>query len=518
MPQGVLPYEYQASPSASGLTSLAGLGLVLDLVTVLDLADALDSEVGLRQHPAGWTDAQLVLSLMLLNLAGGDCVDDLERLEADEGFTRLLRRVEDRHLPRWKRRERETRWRKGGRPRAIPSPSAMRRYLRQFRNPEEEALIQQGRAYVPEPSSALVALRKVAARLLAHAQRVSPEKVATLDLDATLVPTTKREALYAYKDGKAYQPLQAWWVEQELLVHTEFRDGNVGAGHRNLEVFLEALEALPAGVKTVRLRADTASYQSRFLRYLEEAKHPRFGRIEFAVGADVTPEFRSVVAQLCEDDWKPVYEYPEGPGEDPRPTGREVAELVYVPGDYALTKQGEYRFLAVRRLRDQPRLPGTDSGNRPFQTYQSGQLQYELRGMITNLRNEDGWDAEDVVHFLDLRMGRSERVHDELKNDLAGGTLPSKYFGVNAAWWQITALAHNLGQLLRRFALGSKWAHRRMKALRFHVLGLAGRVVESGRRLRILLSEKASGAVELLVAARRRILELARPPPDAEAP
>jgi hypothetical protein len=33
----------------------------------------------------------MVLALILLNLAGGDCLEDLERLEADRGFAAILR-------------------------------------------------------------------------------------------------------------------------------------------------------------------------------------------------------------------------------------------------------------------------------------------------------------------------------------------------------------------------------------------------------------------------------------------
>ena len=37
--------------------------------------------------------------------------------------------------------------------------------------------------------------------------------------------------------------------------------------------------------------------------------------------------------------------------------------------------------------------------------------------------------------------GKGEEVHRVLKEDLAGGRLPSGQFGVNAAWWAIAVLA-----------------------------------------------------------------------------
>ena len=46
---------------------------------------------------------------------------------------------------------------------------------------------------------------------MARAQH--PVAQATLDMDATLIETQKREALYCYKHFKAYQPLNTWWAE-----------------------------------------------------------------------------------------------------------------------------------------------------------------------------------------------------------------------------------------------------------------------------------------------------------------
>lgn len=40
-----------------------------------------------------------------------------------------------------------------------------------------------------------------------------------------------------------------------------------------------------------------------------------------------------------------------------------------------------------------------------------------------------------------------------IKNDLAGGVLPSKYFGANAAWLRLVVTAHNVLPALKRLAL-----------------------------------------------------------------
>jgi hypothetical protein len=100
------------------------------------------------------------MSLVLLNVAGGDCVDDLRILEKDDGFSRVLRRVEMHGLRRKERREQERRWRKK-RKRAVPSPSAVFRYLSAFDNPAEEAKRTDGHAFIPAPNEHLRTLGRV---------------------------------------------------------------------------------------------------------------------------------------------------------------------------------------------------------------------------------------------------------------------------------------------------------------------------------------------------------------------
>ncbi len=79
----------------------------------MGLSKSVRNHVRVREDTQGWTDSQVIMSLNLLNLSGGDCVGDLNILEADEGFCRILRRVELHGLSRRERREQERRWRRG---------------------------------------------------------------------------------------------------------------------------------------------------------------------------------------------------------------------------------------------------------------------------------------------------------------------------------------------------------------------------------------------------------------------
>jgi hypothetical protein len=99
-----------------------------------------------------------------------------------------------------------------------------------------------------------------------------------------------------------------------------------------------------------------------------------------------------------------------------------------------------------------------------------------------------------------------------MKSDLAGGQMPSGLFGANAAWWALTILAFNLNAAMKRLVLGESWAAtKRMKALRFHLIGLPGRVVSHARKLIIRLGGGAE-ALTTLLDARRTIRALAQGP------
>jgi hypothetical protein len=121
-------------------------------------------------------------------------------------------------------------------------------------------------------------LWRVNQALLEFLQRHQPTMSATLDMDATLIATHKRDALFCYKKFlfcykkfKAYQPPNCWWAERGAMVYSEFRDCNVPAGLEQLRVLKASLLHLPGGVKKVALRSDTVGYQEELLLYCGRA-------------------------------------------------------------------------------------------------------------------------------------------------------------------------------------------------------------------------------------------------------
>ena len=111
-------------------------------------------------------------------------------------------------------------------------------------------------------------------------------------------------------------------------MYTEFRDGNVPASFENLRVLKEALEHLPDRVEKLCLRSDTAGYQHDLLRYCDTEENKMFGKIEFAIGCDVTEEFKKAVLDVEGSQWHPIYKEVE---EIKVKTNQEWAEVCFVP-------------------------------------------------------------------------------------------------------------------------------------------------------------------------------------------
>lgn len=504
--QGVLSYRIECEATRTDLTGLSGLAPFMDLACCSGLVESIRRNVNVCGEQ-GWNDAQVVMSLILLNLAGGECVDDLDQLEADAGFCKLLRWCETHGLPRRVRREMARRWRKG-RSRSVVSPSAARRFLGEFHDEDQEKLRVPGKALIPKASDNLLGLRKTNAEFLGWVQQVSRHVVATLDLDATLVETSKKDALYCYKHFKAYQPTPVYWAEQDLLLHSEFRDGNVPAGFEQLRVLKDALEFLPDGVAKVRIRSDSAGYQHDLMRYCQMSENERFGRIEFAISCDVSAEFKAAVEDVAEEDWHSFYREVDGRKVK---TSRQWAEVCFVPNAIAFSNNAPvYRYIATREALSNQPLPGMDVEQLglPFQTMSKGALTYKIFGIVTNL----DWAGDAVIAFHSGRCGKCEEAHKILKEDFAGGVMPSNEFGANAAWWAITVLAMNLASAMKRVVLGGTWSNRRMKAIRFLLINVPGRVLFKARQLYLRLS-RDHPALKLLIEMRRRICELAAFPP-----
>ncbi|MHB8655882.1 MAG: hypothetical protein ACYDA9_18625 [Terriglobia bacterium] len=100
--------------------------------------------------------------------------------------------------------------------------------------------------------------------------RLNPQQIATVDRDATIIESRKREALPTYEGECGYQPMLAVWAEMNVVLADEFRDGNVPAQMNPLPVAQRAFAALPGTVKTFYYRGDSACHEHRLINWLRD--------------------------------------------------------------------------------------------------------------------------------------------------------------------------------------------------------------------------------------------------------
>ena len=483
--------EVKTTDKMQDITPFAGLFPVIELWNRLHLDEVIDTFIGIRKDK-GYRDSEQLLSMVLLNLSGGRAVEHLKFLKEQAGLKKVS-------LP-------------------FPSPTSARDYASCFHNESEDRERGHGRSFVPASNEALRGFEEVHRHLLRCAFEASAQEELTLDQDATFIETETSGALYNYQGKRSYEALNVYCPEYDLPVATEYRDGNVKPGHGQLEQLQGVLAHLPAGVRKVRYRSDSAGYQTRLLRYLAEGQDARFGVIEFAISCPVYRDFREAVEAVCEKDWRPLG------------NGQEWAEVIYAPQSLSLDKKGPtYRFLAIREafelegsgkklrlsqeLQDSRQLfipeliDDLESENakvKKLHLTELGGHVYKVFGIVTNLLD---WEGGAVIRWYRERCGKSEEVHRILKEDLAGGHVISHRFGSNAFWWNVSVLSLSLHSLLKRLLLPEALRSYRPRTLRFVFYTSIGRMVRHARRM--VLQVKGGVVGSWFLGAYRKLEKLA---------
>lgn len=272
-----------------------------------------------------------------------------------------------------------------------------------------------------------------------------------------------------------------------MIVHQEFRDGNVGARADIVRFLEETLAMLPDRVSSVDIRMDGAGYQMDVIKYcnrpsLRPFSLQRFGRIGFVVSAPLNESARDSIVGTTEEEWSELGDE-HGSG----------AEIVHVPESVAGMPHDErVRYVAYRR---EVSGFGMDADEVRYGQMGTGSA-YRLRMLATNYPSPDEQCEEDrqckaqedddlreaslrdLIEESNSRCGRSEHAHGEIKSDFAGGMLPSNSFGSNRCWLMASCLSYNIVALFRRWGTrGGEWLNCRMKRLRACFFRVSGRLV-----------------------------------------
>lgn len=141
----------------------------------------------------------------------------------------------------------------------------------------------------------------------------------------------------------------------------------------------------------------------------------------------------------------------------------------------------------------------------------AGMSRWRLSGIVTNWLWDEP-DADELIRWHRKRGGNSEKAHSILKLDLGAGQMPTDRFGANAAWWQIALIAFNLHVIMQTKVLGRDGSGQRLKAVRFSLSNVPGRVIRHARRLTIRVP-KDHPSLPLIEHARRQLVNMITGPP-----
>lgn len=469
-------YYIDKKVDPSAVTNYGGIFPYLDLMLLVDLPKLVNERMP-GSGVNGWRHAQHAAALSALNLTGGDCVDDLEKLNGDPGISLYMGQIVRAMC------QETQRFRRGG-ARDIPSLTSAREWLDSFHNESEDALRGYGQAFVPDANEALCGLRGVNREFVGRGFRLYQRSgrpaltQATLEIDASFIETQKKDALRCYKKFDAYSFLTVRWAEMGFVVWDEFRDGNVPPSYRNLEALSESISYLNGlGITDVWVRSDAAAHQDAILKTLSgwEIDGEPFP-VKFAIGYIKTKDFRKEIRKLPDTQWEKVY---DGKGR----LDYEVAEAPFVSNAEAMTKAEPYRHIVARRRAKQGILPGLGTNDTDLaseEMIEMGGVAYRTHAIISNIGPE--WSNRRVVEWYNERCGGGEAIHSALKSDLAAGQLPSGKFGANAAWWAIAVLTYNLHALLEKLAMPKGLVGSRFKRLRYHLINTPARLTLHARR------------------------------------
>jgi hypothetical protein len=456
-------FDIDPEPIPETLTALGGVPLVVQTFRSLGLPALVREHVRTKERERGYDEATMVESFVILNAVGGECCDDFERLREDPGLSGMIGH-------------------------GVPSPAVARKFLNQFHDEEKIKEAKERRtedeiAYIPEENDRLDGLGLVNRALVQELGRRCPDqRIATVDQDATIIGSSKQFALRTYEGDRGYQPMLAVWAEMNVVLADEFRDGNVPAMMEPLAVAKKAFAALPETVKTYYYRGDSACHESGLMNWLRDGKRadgPQ-GFIGFAISARMSEALRTAIGKVPEEAWEPY-------GKEHATEIRECAEVSFVPGEkYEHKDIQPLRYIAIRIRQRQEELFADGSKVKHF-------------AVVTNIGD---WKAGRLIEWRREKAGTIEGVHDVLKNELAAGVMPSKYFGANAAWLRMAVIAYNVLTALKRLALPAELLAARPKRLRFLIFNTAGRLVRHARRMVLRLATTAARLADWVEAVR----------------
>ena len=404
MAQTVLSFKLKATKEL--LTANAGLALFGEFIRGQGFYRWIEATMPAPGSGRGYAASTYLSPLVLMLTGGGRSLEDVRMLKHDHALSALLKAE------------------------VLPSTDALGAWLRRTGA---------GVGYA--------GLSRINQQVVAQRLRQCGVTQHTLDIDATQIVAEKRDAVFTYKGEQGYMPMVGHLAEAGVILHEEFREGNVAPATRNLE-FIQASEAqLPKGHTIAHVRLDSAGYQTSIFNHCEAT-----GKT-FAIGGRLdTPTLKAIEA-IPALAWKHYADC-------------SVAETLHSMNE--TTKS--FRLIVVKHKRQAELFE-----NRPH---------YHV---IASNRVES---TEDTLVWYRQRGEVSENGIKELKLGFGMERMPCGQFAANAAFFRIGVIAHNLFVLFKHSVLGGDWQKHKVTTVRWRLFHLPGKVVRHAGALVLKIADE----------------------------
>ena len=412
-----------------------GLGLVHQMVGRLGLAGRIDESLELLKCHRPYHESDHVLAIAYNILAGGTCLEDMERLRQDEALLDNLGAC------------------------SLPDPTTAGDFCRRFSEDDVEGLMD-----VFNETRVEVWKRQSSEFL----------EQAVIEGDGSIVETTgecKEGMGLSYKGIWGYHPLLISLANTQEPLFLFNREGNRTSAEGAAEYYDRAIRIChEAGFASILLKGDTAFSQSTELdRWDGEG-------VQFIFGYPARKKLFRAAEAIPERRWRKLdrpakYEVATEPRSRPenvkqriveangykdiRLKGESVAEFEHRPARSKKT----YRIVVVRKELE------VTSGQ--------GLLFEEVRYFfyITNVWEPD---AAEIVLQANQRCAQ-EKLIDQLKNEVRALRAPVDNLLSNWAWMVMSSLAWSLkAWMAMLLPTGGRWAEKH-EADRRKVLGMGFR-------------------------------------------
>jgi hypothetical protein len=245
--------------------------------------------------------------------------------------------------------------------------------------------------------------------------------------------TARQEAKIGYNPisagGRRITRCSVSRAEQRLLAwRVAVGDAHTASGTLNL--LTACFAKIPAGVRSVIVRADKGFYDHTLVEWLEAQK------AGFVIVARLTPPIKRKLASLR-------YVSPS--------QGIEVAEFRYQPTRWP----HPYRFVVVRR-------PQPEEPTNQLTLFTLGKYHYQV--LVTNLPLQ----PLNLWRFYNDRAG-VELLIKQLKGDYALGSIPTRHFFANETYFHLLLLAYNLVNWFKRLCLPPDFQNATLQSLRHKI-------------------------------------------------